>query len=187
MEGAINKSMEIENEITGRQESQMKECLCETAGGETFFCHLRLGEKRSSEGVREEEEQAWKGTEMRKRLMVLGGWVGFSEGGGLQSTVVDFGSAEGDIIPRLLPQEIRSQWEPPPSGERRLFQPRCTSTQMNAFIYRHAQTGGCVAMCEGAFPIQFMPSKVSTDNGIFTTQPFDTHLTHTKVVAFIKG
>ena len=36
---------------------------------------------------------------------------------GLQRTVVDSGSVEDDIIPRLLPQEIRSQQEPRPSRE----------------------------------------------------------------------
>lgn len=55
--------------------------------------------------------------------------------GHLQLTVVDSGSAESDIIPRLLPQEIRSQWEPQPSMEGCPFQPRCTNTQLNAFIY----------------------------------------------------
>lgn len=46
-------------------------------------------------------------------------------GGDLQLPVVDSGSAESDIIPQLLPQEIRSQRGP---------WPRCTSTQLNAFI-----------------------------------------------------
>lgn len=54
--------------------------------------------------------------------------------GDLQRTVVDSRSDEDDIIPLLLPQEIRSQQEPQPSAERPLFQPRCTSTQMNASI-----------------------------------------------------
>lgn len=98
--------------------------------------------------------------------------------GALQYTVVDSGLAEDDIIPLLLPQEIRSQQEPWPSGERRLFQPRITSTQMNAFII-HARTHihntfpyGPVAMCERAFPKQFIPSKASLDNGLFSTQPY---------------
>lgn len=54
----------------------------------------------------------------------------------LRRTADDSGLVEGDIIPLLPPQEIRSQQEPRPSGERRLFQPRSTGTQMNAFMIR---------------------------------------------------
>lgn len=87
--------------------------------------HRELEKKRSRQR---------KKTEMTKRLMVVGDG---GNGGALQRTVVDSGSDGDDIIPLLLPQEIRSQQEPRPSAERRPFQPRCTSTQMNASIYTH--------------------------------------------------
>lgn len=112
--------------------------VCSRQQGEEVFCYTRswLREKRNSKGVRKEEEQAKKEkkTEMTKRLMVVGDG---GNGGALQRTVVDSRSEEDDIIPLLLPQEIRSQQEPRPSTDGRPFQPRCTSTQMNASIYTH--------------------------------------------------
>lgn len=99
---------------------------------------------------KEEFTGSWKrkgaGKGKKSRDMKESHSAGGVEGGGasagvLQCAVVDSGSSEDDIISLLLPQEIRSQQEPRPSTERerRPFQLRCTSTQMNTFIHTHTQ------------------------------------------------
>lgn len=104
------------NKKTGSRE---KELLFETAWGRCFLVSKKLTWRK------EELTGSWRERGTGRVNVVV-----------LRSTACDSGLVEGDIIPLLPPQEIRSQQEPRPSGERRLFQARSTGTQMNAFMIR---------------------------------------------------
>lgn len=86
--------------------------------------------------------------------------------GGPQYRVVD--SGRDDVIPPLLPQEIRSRWELWQRWKIHLFQPSRSGRQMNAAIYTGTHEcaqcpSGPIAVCERGF-FHKSSQKVSLEN-----------------------